>query len=229
MTATTHTIERLSVAVLLVLGLGACRPDAGPSDYASQEPFEAEGSGGGGGPSNELEGPDPWAPGEDRLSIGVFYEGGLSDLVPIDEEVTHLYVYENTLRLLPTTTRVEGLEANVVEHAGGPWWGFGVHWDIPRDMTAWTTLHVSLRASVAEFATIEFGMNDADGTYTVQAADYGWTTDDTWQHLMIPLSHLDDAGLARDRVIAALVVLGGPGTHGDQLLIDNVYFTAEAP
>lgn len=228
MTTTSHTRWRFGAAALLALGLGACRPDAGASDYASQEPFEAEGSGGG-GPSNELEGPDPWVAGEDRLSIGAFYEGGSSDLVPIDEETTHLYVYESTLRLLPTTTRVEGLEATAIEHAGGAWWGFGVHWDIPRDMTAWTTLHVSLRTDVAGFDAVEFGMNDADGTYTVQASDYGWATDDTWHHLAIPLTDLDDAGLSRDRVTAALVVLGGPGANGDQLLFDNVYFTAEAP
>lgn len=228
MTPLRRQAARLGLAAMMLTLASACRPDAGASDYASQEPFGAEGSGDG-GPTNALAGPDPWTPGEDRLSIGTFYEGGSSDLVPIDDATTHLYVYENTLRLQPVTTRVEGLEATAIEHAGGPWWGCGVHWDLARDMGAWTTLHVSLRSDVAAFAELELGMNDADGTYTVQASAYGWAPDDTWHHLAIPLTDFDDAGLSRDRVTAVLVLLGGPGANGDPLLIDNVYFTAAAP
>jgi hypothetical protein len=218
------TLSIGAFGLLLLAGLVACRPDPGSGDYASQERFNATADGG--GPSNVTEGPDPWQAGEARLAIGAFYEGGSSDLVPIDDVTTHLYVYENTLRLLPSSERAEGVASDAIEHAGGPWWGFGVHWDIARDLNAWSTLHVSLRSDLPAFSAVEIGMNDPSATHTVQAADYGWMPDGTWNHLAIPLADLDAAGLNRAEVAAVLVVLGGPGANGDVLYIDNVYLSA---
>ena len=212
------------LATTALLLASACRPDPGVADYASQETFNATGSGG--APTNVAEGPDPWEPGEPRLAIGAFYDGGSSELVPIDDVTTHLYVYENTLRLLPSAERAEGVASDAIEHAGGPWWGFGVHWDIERDLSAWTTLHVSLRSDASSYTELELGMNDPNGTSSVQASDFGWVADGAWNHLAIPLAELDAAGLDRSSVAAVLVVLGGPGENGDLLYIDNVYLSA---
>jgi len=215
----------IAAAMLLV---GGCRLDSGPSDYASQEIFgSAVGGDGDEGPTNNLPGPDPWEPGEDRLSIGAFYEGGSSELIAIDEIQTHLYIYENTLRISVIRERIEGVGATGIEHTGLNWWGMGVHWDFERDLTAWTTLHISLAAEDPSFADVEIGMNDPNGTYTVQARDYGFVADNTWHTLAIPLADLDAAGLNRTQIVAALVLLGGPGENGDRMAIDNVYITAE--
>lgn len=218
------------IACLLVsapLLLVACRADPGNSDYEGQESFASQEGDAGSSPTNVLPGPDPWEPGETRLSIGAFYEGGSSDLIAIDEIQTHLYIYENTVRSAPIRERIEGLEATGIEHTGGNWWGMGVHWDSERDLSAWSTLHVSLASEYESFGEIEIGMNDPNGTYTVQASDYGYVADGTWHNLAIPLADLDAAGLTRSQVIAVLVLLGGAGENGDRAAIDNVYITAE--
>lgn len=215
----------VSVCGLSLLAV-ACRPDAGPSDYESQEPFFFDSDA---GPviTDELPGPDPYEDGEDRLSIGAFYEGGFSEQVPVDEVTTHVYIYDETLRLVPDGERIEGLESIGVEHAGGAWWGCGVHWDFERDLSAWTQLRISFQSESATYDAVEIGMNDADGTYTVQASDYGWTPSGEWIHLTVPMSDLTDAGLDATAVIAPLVLLGDAGSNGDLLRVDAVYFTTD--
>ncbi len=211
-----------SLAGALILLLPGCRPDAGPSDYESQEEFIFDADN---GSSEFLPGPDPFLAGEERLSIGAFYEGDSSQLIPVDDVTTHIYIYDGTMRLVPDSERIEGEESIGIEHAGLTWWGGGVHWDEAGSLDAWATLHISLRSSSNTFSTIELGMNDDAGTYTVQATDYGWEPTGEWVTLAIPLADFDAAGLNRDGVRAPLVMLGTAGENGDLLLIDNVYFT----
>ncbi|MFT6400395.1 MAG: hypothetical protein ACJAYU_005166 [Bradymonadia bacterium] len=219
----TQTIALGTLASALAILSVGCRPDAGPSDYESQEDFAfAEEDT---GPTEFLAGPDPYLAGEDRLSIGAFYEGDFSQLVLVDDVTTHVYIYDGTMRLVPDSERLEGEESIGVEHAGLAWWGGGVHWDAADSLAPWTTLHISLRSSSNTFATVELGMNDEAGTYTVQAEDYGWEADGEWKTLTIPLADFASAGLNTSAVTAPLVMLGTAGENGDLLLVDNVYFT----
>lgn len=202
------------------LGAG-CRPDPGPSRYDAQEPFPHDG-----GDGAALPGPMPYQPGERRLSIGAFYEGGASDVVPVDNMTSNLYVYSETVTLLPDADHIEGKTATRVTHAGMTWWGLGVHWMTPRDLSSWTTLYVSLRSHDAAFAMVDIGMNNANPVF-VHAADYGFAADDAWHTLRIPLADFVAAGLDATQVAAPFVLGGGAGQGGEQLKVDDVYFTAE--
>jgi hypothetical protein len=208
--------------VALVALLAGCRPDPGPSHYDQQEPFPTDDGG-----AELLPGPFPYQPGQRRLSIGVFYEGGFSDVIPVDNMTSNLYVYSDTVTLLPDADHIEGKSSTRVTHAGLTWWGFGVHWMTPRDFATWTHLHVSMRSADATFADVQIGMNGPmDGMPVfVHAGDYGWANDDQWHSLDVPVSAF--AGLPLAQVSAPFILSGGAGTGGAQLKLDDVYFTAD--
>src|SRR4051794_28056278 len=143
--------------LVAAIALSACRPDPlDGSPYESQEPFAHDG-GTADGDVNFLPGPDPFVAGQKRLSVGIFYEGGHTEDVPIDNMMTHLYVYEASVVLQTTPERIEGKIANEIVLTGKPWWGLGVHWDTARDLSAWTTLHVSFQATDAAYSSFTIG------------------------------------------------------------------------
>lgn len=230
-------MTRRTRSILCLLGIAllsttGCRPDPGADDYDSQEVFHFDA--GDPRPENYVEGPDPWVEGEPRLSIGLFYEGGASETVVVDDVTVHFYVYEGTFGLTPEGRgQREGLSVDRLVHAGTPWWGGGVHWDTPRDLSLYTTLHVSLRSSDAAFREVKLGMTSgAEGSAAraeaqVLASDFGWTNDGAWHDLAVPLTAFVDAGLDPTEVTVALVLGGGSGTSADSMLIDAVYFSAE--
>ena len=169
---------------------------------------------------------DPFQLGEQRLSIGVFYEGGKSDSVAINNEGTHLYLYENTVAIEASEDRLEGLIADGIIHGGNAWWGLGVHWDSPRDLSAWGTLYISFQSTT--FAEIEIGMTGAeDDRHIVLASAYGYVADGMWHTLAIPLADFTGDGLNLSAVSSPLNLTGPGGNAGDVLLLDNVYFTDE--
>jgi hypothetical protein len=208
-------------ALVAIAGAGGCRPDPGPSKYDQQEPFPSSDGG-----DVSLPGPNPWQPGQRRLSVGAFYESGASDVIPVDNMTSNLYVYSNTVTLLPDPDHIEGKTSTRATHAGMTWWGFGVHWMTPRDLSSWTHLHVSLRSPDATFAAVDVGMNNANPVF-VHAADYGWAADDAWHSLSIPLADFAAAGLDRSMVAAPFVLSGGAGMGGERLQVDDLYFTAD--
>jgi hypothetical protein len=214
-------VRRALLLVSVASLLTACRPDPGPSHYDQQEPFPKDG-----GMAASLPGPYPYQPGTRRLSIGAFYESGYSDVIAIDNMSVNLYVYENTLTLLPEADHIEGTMANRITHAGMTWWGFGVHWMVPRDMSTWTHLHVSLKSSDATFATVDVGMNNANPVF-LHAPDYGYAADGEWHSLSIPVADFVKAGLDVTQVAAPFVLTGGAGMGGETLKLDDVYFSAE--
>ena len=183
---------------------------------------------GGTDPASEtLPGPFPYQTGQRRLGVG-FYEGGRSEDIPVDNVTTHVYLYENTTTMEPSTTRVEGRASDLVVHAGKAWLGLGVHWDAPRNLDAWKTLHVSLRSSDPGFAQVKVGMNDADKkSVQLDVEKYGYVNDGAWHHLAIPLTEFTAGGLRLSAVNAPFVLIAGSGTAADKLLLDNLYFTAE--
>jgi hypothetical protein len=225
---------RVHAAVLLAIVAalaGGCRPDPGPSRYDEQEPFPDGGN-------DSLPGPMPYVPGERRLSIGAFYEGDASDFIPIDNMTAHLYVYLVDATMTPTASlvsdpdRIEGKSSTRVVHGGLTWWGLGVHWvtaggmAVPRDLSSWTKLHVSLRSADPDFAMIDIGMNNVNPVF-LPATSYGWANDDQWHTLTIPVADFVAAGLNLTQVAAPFVLTGGAGMSGEHLLVDDVYFTAD--
>ncbi|HZH16550.1 MAG TPA: putative glycoside hydrolase [Archangium sp.] len=217
-------MKRIAGYAVLAL-LTACRPDPGDSDYENQGPTLPT-DGNPNGDPDVLPGPFPYQAGQRRLGVG-FYEGGRSDDIAVDNATTHVYLYDNTVTIEPSPTRVEGKSADLVVHAGKAWLGFGVHWDAPRDLRTWKTLHVSLRSSDPGFASVKVGMNHADKSVQLDVEKYGYKNDGQWHHLAIPLTEFTAGGLQLNVVNAPFVLIAGSGAPADKLLLDNLYFTAE--
>lgn len=224
---------RKSGYALLFLLAAACRPDPGEADYANQGQGPVTSSGDDSDPDKDmLPGPNPYQQGQRRLAVG-FYEGGRSEEVAVDNTTTHVYLYENTVTLEPSSTRVEGRSSDLVVHARKAWMGFGVHWDSARSLSTWKTMHVSLRSADVGFAqaNVKVGMNDTDKSVQLGVAKYGYVNDGEWHHLSIPLSDFTAGGLKLGSVNAPFVFISGAGSApdkpADKLLLDNLYFTAE--
>jgi hypothetical protein len=216
---------RTSVYALLML-LAACRPDPGEPDYTNQGPFSRPDGGDPDPASDVLPGPFPFEAGQRRLGVG-FYEGGRSDDIVIDNTTTHVYLYENTVTLEPSTTRVEGRAADLVVHGGKAWLGFGVHWNTARNLDGWKTLHVSLSSADPGFAQVKVAMSDTSLNVQLDAAKYGYVNDGEWHHLAIPLSDFTAAGMKLNAVNSPFALFAGQGPAADKLLLDNLYFTAD--
>ena len=208
--------------VLLLLVLAACRSGLDDSDYESQESFDlavtpVDGEEPG------LPGPDPFEAGEQRLAVGAFYEGGSSELVEIDNATSHMYLYDNTVSVEEVEEPLEGRAAHRLVHAGGDWWGMGLHWSEPRDLSGWVSLHVSFRSE--SLPEVEIGLNGAsDDRHVVRASDYGYAADGEWHTLQIPLADFAARGLDLSAVTSPLSLGGAKAEAGDFVLIDNLYF-----
>ena len=190
----------------------ACRPDPGAPSYPEREPWERAVSDG------FLA--TPLADGEARLGIGVFYEGATTDLVPIDDTTTHFYVYEASFGVAASDDRVEGYASDELVLRGKPWWGGGVHWDSPRDLSGYDTLHLALKSEV--LGSWDLGMaGGREGR--VDVADHGMVADGDWHALDIPLQAFADGGTDLTRVTIPLLLVGEGGAEGDAVAIDDLY------
>jgi hypothetical protein len=209
------------VAGALALLLGGCRPDPGAPQYPAREPWD---------PTTDdpdfVPGEDPYEEGEERLSIGIFYEGGASEVLPIDDETRHWYIYEGTFSQGLSEDRAEGLVSDEITLTGAqPWWGGGVTWDTPTDLSAWTTLHISFASRDPSFASFDIGMGDGVAEARVSAAEVGFRNGGAWTSLTIPLSAF--SGVDLTRVTLPLLLASGSGAAGDRLRVDALYFTKE--
>lgn len=213
-------MSRPTLLALAVIALGGCRADGGPDDYASQEPFRLDAA--------PLPIDASLRDGERRLSIGTFYEGPADQVVAIDEVQTHFYIYEGTFTVATDTgDRVEGSQSDRLTTRGGPWWGGGVHWDTPRDLSGWATFNISLKSSDASQGTLKLAMNNADESQgVIDLAGYGYAADGAWHDLVIPLTDYAAAGIDLTQVGAPLVFVGGAGAQGDSVLVDGVFFSS---
>ena len=205
-------------AAALILPLAACRPDPGAPSYPERTPWERATSDG------FLR--TPLEDGETRLGIGVFYEGETTDAVPIDDTTTHFYVYESSFYVEADDDRVEGYASDALVLRGKPWWGGGVHWDTPRDLSAYDTLHVALRTEA--LGSWDLGMS-AGREARVDVADYGLEADGAWHTLQIPLSAFAAAGADLRQVTIPLLLVGEGGDEGDAVWIDDLYLQGVAP
>lgn len=214
---------------LCALAAGGCRLDPGEPDYSGhvglvKDKVDAAG--------DDLPGPFPYVPGEPRLMVGLFYEGGASERVVLNGQTTHYYIFviEGSSALTYAQEsdgdRVEGRLSDRLILNGTPWWGGGVVWDQPQDLSAWTTLHVSLKSSDPSFADLKVTLGS--GTqYSVQATEYGYANDGAWHSLVIPLADLVARGLDKAAIVQPFILGADGGESGDVLLVDDVYFTQE--
>lgn len=209
---------RLLLATTL-LGSLACRPDAGDPDYPDITPYvdtDVDGF---------LPGDDPWDGSSPRLSLSVFYEGGASDTILVDDETVHYYIYEGSFSQVISDERVEGTQSDRITVSSSTWWGGGVHLDQAADLSEWDTLHVALRSPDEAMADFELGMVGSAGEGRVRASSYGFQADGEWHALTIPLSDLTPApGL--DGVTVALLLIDATAGSGSTLFVDDLYFTA---
>lgn len=189
----------------------ACRPDPGAPNYPEPEPWVR------GGEDDDFYA-DPLAEGEERLGYGVFYEGEATEALIIDGVTNHFYIYENTFSVATTDDRWEGYVADELENNGVGWWGGGVHWDTPRDLSDWDTLHLAARTEVD--TDWEVGLTGGGTESRVSVFDHGLVADGDWHVISIPLSTYD-ADLSS--VTVGLLLIGEGGTAGDIVAIDDVY------
>jgi len=208
---------RRALPVFLVLA--ACRPDPGAPHYAAPDVWDPSAD------DADFYGDDPFEAGDERLDIGLFYEGGSSEQVPIDDLTTHFYVYENTFSVGVSDDRVEGYVADSIEPTGNAWWAGGIHWDAARDLSHWTRLHLSVKTRDAAMADFQLGMNGGGTEGRVSLSSLGFAADGEWHTFNVSLQSFVDAGVDLSSVTVPLLIAGENSPAGDALLIDDLYFT----
>ncbi|MEL7367447.1 MAG: hypothetical protein AAFN74_00945 [Myxococcota bacterium] len=221
-----------------LLAAVACRADPGEADYSSHEGLREQSA-----PPEFLPGPVPFVESVPRLSIGIFYENGFTERVPVNNGVdTFYFIFDtagngtgiSTYDQESTSDRVEGQSADRFVHAGTGFWGGGVFWYVARDISTYTTLNVSLKSSDEAFGDVTIAMESGpdrppggEGDQAIQArvraSAYGYSNDGEWHTLTIPFSDLAGQGFDPRSVRAPIVLLGGAGTSGERLLVDDVY------
>jgi len=215
------------VLALVVGGVAGCRPDPGVPDYGRDATILARAT----ETAAPEAGPSPWQPGQKRLSLELFYEGGATETLGLGERRQYyIFAIEGSNQLTYTqesvSDRVEGLAADQLTLAGTGWWGGGLVWSDPTDLSGWTTLHVSLRGDAPALADLQLRMLWGEGepaAASVTAAEHGWVADGAWHHLALPLAAFEAAGADLTRCRGPFVIGGGAVPAGSWLLVDNLY------
>ena len=203
---------------MLLLAL-ACRPDPGNPTYPDPGSLSDIDT----SDPDFYSGPDPYVSGEDRLSLGAFYEGGYSELMPVDDVTLFYYIYSNTFTQIPDDTeRIEGYASERFTISSVGWWGAGIHSNAGVDLSAWTTVHVSAKSADID----NFALHMQSGEEgVVQAAAYGFAGDGEWHTMDIPISSF--AGVDSSTLTGLLLFIGESDPEGSVIYFDNIYFTAD--
>ncbi len=215
-------VAAVAVCCIAACGDGAGIPDF--SDHADLVPVD-----------QKFEEPDPYQPGKDRLSVDAFYEGGRSETIKINSIRTHYFIFGRPELGVETYVhgisgdRLEGEDSDRFTLVGTPWWGGGIVWDQPIDLSEWKKLFVSFKSSDRSFARFELTLlYDAEGSersVILDPTDYGYSNDGQWHSLEIPLSDAISRGFDASRVLSPFILGASGGEAGDVLLIDNLYLT----
>lgn len=218
--------------VLALAGSLACRPDPGTPDYSSTPQNVNPDL----GTVMNPQGSDPFVEGEARLSVGLFYEGGFSQQILVNGEDVNYFIFivegsgDLTYDQETTEDRVEGATADRFTLRGTPFWGGGIIYQRPRDLSRWRTLHVALKSGDASFQqidlTLQYGPDGSAATaVSVPLTNYGYVNDGEWHDITIPLA--DFPGLNRAQIRSPFILGGTGAVRGDALLVDDLYFLAE--
>lgn len=200
--------------ILLIL---ACRPEMAAPDYPEPQPWVHTGD-------DFYD--DPLQEGEERLGLGIFYEGASTEALVIDDVVNHFYIYSNTFTMTASDNRWEGYASDVITNNGVGWWGGGIHWDQPQDLQDWDVLHLALRTAVDR--DWEIGLTGGtEVRVSVMAA--GLVADNEWHVLEIPLASYAAGGADLSAVTVGLLLIGEGGTEGEEVQIDDLYFSRSRP
>ena len=214
-------LRRAGLACFIGL-LGSCLPDAGdPPDYTDHAdlipPVE----------TLPVIAPDPFQPGDARLAVGLFYEGGRSETIPINGLTTNYFIFEGSYQQQTSTDRLEGQTSDELTLNGTSFWGGGIIWSEPIDLSDWTTMYVGFKSSDPSFEnfdlTLQSGVTSTDTVLDPVA--YGYTNDGEWHFLQIPLQDAIDAGFDPSTVRSPFIIGAAGGVAGEVLLVDNLYFT----
>ena len=210
----------------MLLAFTACDSELGPPDFdavAYQPLGTVEGD-----PKDDFkDGPDPYEEGEQRLSLGIFYEGGFSDTYEIDNQNASFFIYSMTFTIEAISECTEGTYSEEIRHLGRGWFGGGVHFGENQDLSGWETMHLSLWSESAAMDGLDIRMKSAEEGM-VSASAYGFTANGEWHHLAIPLADFEAEGVDLTDIEVALMLILEGGAADDALRIDNVYFTAGA-
>jgi hypothetical protein len=214
----------IACALIFVFG---CGDDTGTPDYSDQVGLIP--------PDQKFDEPDPYQPGKDRLSVDAFYEGGRTETIVINGFRTHYFIFgrdevgRDTFFQAPSGDRLEGEQSDQIALAGTVFWGGGIIWDEPIDLSEWKKLFVSFKSSDRSFATFDltllYGTEDMERSVTLDPTDYGYTNDGQWHSLEIDLQDAIDLGFDPTMVRSPLIFGASGGEFGDKLLIDNLYLT----
>ncbi len=213
-----------AAAATFVIGCGADLGDPDFSDHVGLIP-----------PNQKFDEPDPFQPGKDRLSVDLFYEGGRSETIKINGFRTFFFVFgamevgRDTFAIVPALDRLEGEQSDQVTLVGTPFWGGGIIWEEPIDLSAWAKMFVSFKSSDPSFATFEITLlsleGDIERSVVFDPTDFGYTNDGQWHSLEIDLQEAVAAGFNLAMVRSPFIIGAAGGQSGDTLLIDNLYFT----
>jgi len=176
-----------------------------------------------------LPGPDPYVADVDRLSLGLFYEGGASETIAVDDKTSFYYIYDNTYTQTTSTDRVQGFESDALTLTGPPtaYYGGGITWAPSRDLSAWSHLTISFQATDPVFDNLDVRMVGGGVQGSVKATDYGFATDGSWHSLTIPLADFVGQGVDLTDVTEPLQLLSETTADGATLLVDNCYMSKE--
>jgi hypothetical protein len=218
-----HLTLTIAAAAVFLTFTAGCRDDAGDPDYSSLGPVFDRLSADAAAPKL---GPDPYVQGEDRLSLGVFYEGEASEVVAVDGATSNFFIFlagEQLTYAQDTVTDdvVEGSVADRITLEGTTFWGGGVVWEPARDLSKWTTLAVSLRSNAIEKVNITVG--SADQELGLDAAQFGYKADGEWHNLRIPLADYAAGGVDLSAVRLAFAIGAPGGSTGQEIFVDDVY------
>ena len=209
-------------AAIVIVGCGD--DDSGTPDYT--DPIVKD---------QKFEEPDPYVEGKERLSVDVFYEGGRSETLYVNEFRTHFFIFgelefgRKSFLLEEFGDRLEGEMSHKITLVGAPFWGGGLVYDEPVDLSEWKKLFVSFKSSDRSFETFQisllYGTEDDEGGVMLDPRAYGYTNDGEWHSLEIDLQDAIDRGFDPTRVRSPFIIGASGGESGDTLLVDNLYLT----
>lgn len=215
------------LAAAFALAAPGCGDDGATPDYTGHEDLVP--------PNVKYDEPDPYQRGKERLSVDVFYEGGRSETIKVNGFRNHFYIFgfnefgRDAFTLVPAGDRMEGEQSDLIILAGTDFWGGGIVWDEPIDLSGWQFLFVALKSADPSFARIELtlisGEGDEERAAALDPRNYGYVNDGEWHFLRIPLADAVARGWDPRRAHSPFIIGGAGNRAGDRLYVDNLYLT----